>query len=167
MRGPATDEAWRAQVHQFYDEHGPGLLAYASSFLGNRTEGEDIVHQIFLKLLGEGVSINGDPKAYLYRAVRNTCLNYRRAAAQHMEVRPEEAWLEAPPRRENEALTLQAALNEIPSEQREIIVLRIWSGMTLHEASALLAIPLNTAASRYRYGLAKLRERLNPPGGRK
>jgi RNA polymerase sigma-70 factor, ECF subfamily len=57
---------------------------------------------------------------------------------------------------------LQAALLELPEEQREVVVLRIWSGMTLAEVADLSGVSLNTAASRYRYALEKLRERLKP-----
>jgi RNA polymerase sigma-70 factor (ECF subfamily) len=60
------------------------------------------------------------------------------------------------------ALALQAALLELPEEQREVVVLRIWSGMTLAEVADLSGVSLNTAASRYRYALEKLRERLKP-----
>jgi len=55
-----------------------------------------------------------------------------------------------------------AFLRELPDEQREVIVLRVWGQMTFEEAATALEISPNTAASRYRYGLAKLKERLQP-----
>jgi RNA polymerase sigma-70 factor, ECF subfamily len=60
------------------------------------------------------------------------------------------------------ALALQSALLELPEEQREVVVLRVWSGLTLEETASLTEVSLNTAASRYRYALNKLRERLKP-----
>ena len=60
------------------------------------------------------------------------------------------------------ALALQTALAALPEEQREVVVMRIWSGMTLEEISTATDAPLNTVASRYRYALEKLRERLKP-----
>jgi RNA polymerase sigma-70 factor (ECF subfamily) len=57
---------------------------------------------------------------------------------------------------------LAAALGEIPSDQRAVIHLKLWEGLTFEHIAELLGIPLNTAASRYRYGLDKLRERLRP-----
>lgn len=57
---------------------------------------------------------------------------------------------------------LQKALGELPEEQREVVVMRIWSGMTLEEIAAAAGAPLNTIASRYRYALGKLREKLQP-----
>jgi RNA polymerase sigma-70 factor (ECF subfamily) len=59
---------------------------------------------------------------------------------------------------EEAALELQSALRGLPEEQREVIVLHVWGQMSFEEVAEALAIPANTAASRYRYGLSKLRE---------
>ena len=53
---------------------------------------------------------------------------------------------------------IQRALAELPAEQREVITLKIWSELTFAEIGEVLAIPANTAASRYRYGLTELRK---------
>ena len=63
---------------------------------------------------------------------------------------------------EEAGLALQSALAELPDEQREIMILRVWGQLTFEEAAAALDISPNTAASRYRYALAKLKERLRP-----
>ena len=55
-----------------------------------------------------------------------------------------------------------AALGELPADQRAVVHLKLWAGQTFEEIAATLEIPLNTAASRYRYGLDKLRARLRP-----
>ena len=49
-----------------------------------------------------------------------------------------------------------------PPEQVAVVQLKLWEGLTFHQIAELLLIPLNTAASRYRYGIDKLRERLRP-----
>ena len=54
------------------------------------------------------------------------------------------------------------ALVELPAEQRVAVHLRLWEGLKFEEIAELLGVSLNTAASRYRYGLDKLRERLRP-----
>jgi len=53
----------------------------------------------------------------------------------------------------------QDALNQLPDEQRAVVTLRIWGGLTFAEIAVALEIPANTAASRYRYALAELRKR--------
>ena len=57
---------------------------------------------------------------------------------------------------------LAAALGELPLEQREVVHLKLWEGLTFEQIADLLEIPLNTAASRYRYGLDKMHQRLRP-----
>ncbi len=57
---------------------------------------------------------------------------------------------------------LSGALGELPPEQRVVVHLKLWEGLTFEQIAELLRVPLNTAASRYRYGLDKLRQRLRP-----
>ena len=57
---------------------------------------------------------------------------------------------------------LAAALGELPEEQRAVVHLKLWEGLTFEEIAAALDISPNTAASRYRYGIDKLRGRLRP-----
>jgi RNA polymerase sigma-70 factor (ECF subfamily) len=54
------------------------------------------------------------------------------------------------------------ALGDLPPEQRAVIHLKLWEELTFEQIAEALDIPPNTAASRYRYGLDKLRERLRP-----
>ena len=150
------------QVRGLYEQHGAALLAYAYSLLQNRPAAEDVLHQVFVKLLQGHGGINGQPLHYLYRAIRNTSFNYRRDHSRELELPANGHWLEAPPGMGTIGLAIQTALRDLPVEQREIIVLRVWGQMTFEEAAGALDIPVNTAASRYRYGLAKLKERLQP-----
>jgi RNA polymerase sigma-70 factor (ECF subfamily) len=67
-------------------------------------------------------------------------------------------WLESPNGSTETAMALQSALRTLPDEQREVVVLKIWGQLTYEEAAAVIGISPNTAASRYRYGIEKLRE---------
>jgi RNA polymerase sigma-70 factor (ECF subfamily) len=53
-------------------------------------------------------------------------------------------------------------LASLPAEQRAVVHLKLWEGLTFEEIAVALEIPLNTAASRYRYGVDKLRQHLRP-----
>ena len=152
----------RDDVRTLYEQHGPVLLAYAVSLLGNRPASEDVLHQVFTKLLQRDLPINGQALHYLFRAVRNTAFNYRRDRSREEELPMDGHLLQSPPGMEAIGLALQAELAELPDEQREIILLRVWGQMTFEEAAAALDISPNTAASRYRYALVKLKERLQP-----
>jgi RNA polymerase sigma-70 factor (ECF subfamily) len=152
-------------VRVLYDKHGPALVAYACSFVTDAAAAEDVVHQVFLRLLSAPVQTPDVPVAYVYRAVRNAALNARRNGQRDAPLDSNSSVFERRDGNREAALALQRALAELPEEQREAVVMRVWSGMTLEEVAAATGTPLNTVASRYRYALEKLRERLRP--GRK
>ena len=66
------------------------------------------------------------------------------------------------PARESDvdAAAINAALARLPVEQREVVVLRIWHGLGFREIGEALGIVTDTAASRWRHGIAKLRRDL-------
>ncbi len=149
-------------VRQLYEQHGRALLLYARCHVADRANAEDVVQQVFLGLLRGETSAPENPLAYLYRAVRNTALNARRAVSQETPLPDHDHWFVHGGGNLEAGLALQAALAELPDEQREIVIMRIWSGLTLEETAAATGVPLNTVASRYRYALEKLRHRLKP-----
>ena len=149
-----------AEVKSLYEKHGSALVAYVCCCGVDFASAEDVVQQLFLKLLQGHTPKPQTPLAYLYRAVRNASLNLRRNLQREVEMQESETWLVAPNGHPEEVLTLQAALRELPEEQRESVFLRVWAGMTVQEIADMLDIPISTAASRYRYALEKLRERL-------
>jgi RNA polymerase sigma-70 factor (ECF subfamily) len=151
-----------AEVKLLYEEYGPALAAYGCCCGLDFAAADDVVQQVFLKLLEGRVAMPEKPLAYLYRAVRNTSLNRRRDFRHEVEIHEEDSWLVKQDGNPEEALAVQAALGDLPEEQRETVFLRVWSGMTLQEIAVVLEIPMNTVASRYRYALDKLRERLQP-----
>ena len=59
-------------------------------------------------------------------------------------------------------LAIEAALRELPAEQREVLVLKIWGGRTFEQIGVQLGLSPHTAASRYRYALEALRKRITP-----
>jgi RNA polymerase sigma factor (sigma-70 family) len=148
-------------VRQLYEQYGRALLAYAYAIVSGRAAAEDVLHQVFEKLLRGNTEISGSESTYLYRAVRNAALNHLRNRSREVAL-SNGAWLESPKGLETDGVALQSALRDLPEEQREIIVLHIWGQMSFDEAAAVSDISPKTAASRYRYGLAKLREKLKP-----
>jgi RNA polymerase sigma-70 factor (ECF subfamily) len=149
-------------IRGLYDQHARVMLAYASSLLPDRQASEDVLHQVFIKLLEGRIHINGSPVPYLYRAIRNAAFNYRRDRSREVGLESDDCLIESPRGLEDVGLALNTALRELPADQREVIVLHVWGQMTFEEAAAALEISVNTAASRYRYGLAKLKEQLKP-----
>ncbi len=158
----------RTQVQALYQELGPALLLYARSIVPDVSSAEDALHQVFLKLLSGEAAMPEDPRPYLYRSVRNAALNARRGEVRERarsaglaETRREAMPMFTAPQGLDEARgALEEALSTLPDEQREVVVLRTWGEMTFDQVGDLLGIPPNTAASRHRYALEKLRERL-------
>ena len=147
-------------VKALYEKHGAALAAYGCCCGLDFGSAEDVVQQVFLKLLQGNAGAVHAPLAYLYRAVRNASFNQRRDRRREAEMPEGEQWFTHATADRAEVLSLQNALQGLPEEQRETVFLRVWSGMTLQEISEAMETPLNTVASRYRYALEKLRERL-------
>jgi RNA polymerase sigma-70 factor (ECF subfamily) len=70
-------------------------------------------------------------------------------------------WFQSHLESEERARIVTAALRHLPDTHQEVIVLKVWGELTFAEIAATLGIPLNTAASRYRYGLDGLRKHLS------
>jgi RNA polymerase sigma-70 factor (ECF subfamily) len=147
-------------LRRLYERHGPALVVYACSYTKDLARAEDAVHSVFHRLLRSSMAVPENPAGYLYRAVRNAALDARRDSAREAPF-DASCFVHRGGNREA-ALALEKALSKLPEEQREVITMRIWGGMTLQEAAAASSVPLHTAASRYRYALAKLRETLEP-----
>ena len=159
--GGLAETKWDTRdVERLYQRYGPALVAFARSFLPDAAAAEDAVHGVFTGLLRGNVTAPESEASYLYRAVKNAALNLRRLGARTRALSGDVSWFTHPGGDTEEALALEKALGELPDEQREVVMMRIWSGMTLEEIGAATGVPPNTAASRYRYALEKLRAEL-------
>lgn len=156
MQATRTDAA---EIELSYRRYGSALVLFAAALTGERSRAQDAVHQVFLKLLESG-SLREvlDAKAYLFTCVRNAVLNDRKVRQRDVALDPECAWFEPPHRDFAAELNLRRALWELPEDQREVTILHIWGELTFAQIAEVLSISANTAASRYRYALVKLRE---------
>jgi len=147
-----------AEIEALYRQHGAALLLFASAISGDRGRAQDAVHQVFLKAIENGsVSQALNKKAYLFACVRNAVLNDARVRGRNMPLDVDFVWFSPPDRDYAGEQNLRRALGELPDDQREVIVLHLWGELTFSEIADLLSVSSNTAASRYRYALAKLR----------
>jgi RNA polymerase sigma-70 factor (ECF subfamily) len=146
-----------------YAEHAPALLAYARSFGLNHHAAEDLLHHVFLKVL-EGPTDKDvqEIRPYLFRAIRNSALNHQRDHSREVEFSGQEPWFRNPGTSLEAELDLSSALCELPLEQREVLLMHIWGGLTFGEIASVLADSPNTVASRYRYALNAMKRRLQP-----
>lgn len=150
-------EAW-------YDRLAANLLLYGRSLGLAHGEAEDVLQDTFAALL-KLKEAPLQPQHYILRAYRNRSLNYRRNWWRRLRAEWESAqWFE-PGSAENPAeAAAMRCLAELPVEQREVIVLKIWQRMTFDEIGQVLELSPNTAAGRFRYGMEKLRRSMNELG---
>jgi RNA polymerase sigma-70 factor (ECF subfamily) len=155
-------EGSRGDIEFFYRQHGAALVLFASTITGERSRAQDAVHQVFLKLIANGdLSRAQDKKAYLFACTRNAVLNERKFQDRHEPLEMDAAWFSPPHRDIAGERNLRRALAALPDDQREIVVLHIWGDLTFAQIADLLSINSNTAASRYRYALGKLRDEMS------
>jgi len=152
-----------------YDAHAPALFAFALDLTRSEADTADILQEIFCRLAARPELLRGvrDERAFLLRMVytRVVDASRRRAVRQRFADEADPAALFAPAADPDEAAfreSLARALAELPADQRAVVHLKLWQGLTFDEIATALAIPPNTAASRYRYGLDKLRTLLRP-----
>ena len=125
---------------------------------------EDAVQDVFVALVRarRDLAEVGNLRAYLFAALRRACANRAgrriRGRALPIESVPEPTAAEPPEAGRSDRLG--RALLALPPEQREVVALKIDGGLTFAEVAAVLGVSPNTAASRYRYALERLRAAL-------
>jgi RNA polymerase sigma-70 factor (ECF subfamily) len=144
------------------------LLRVAGVMLGDaaEAEAEDAVHDLFVALARgrERLRYVEDLDAYVFASLRHAIA--ARTDRQRLERRywksvvPTVAVESHSPEPAHDQGEVAAALAALPAEQREIVVMKIDGGLTFAQIAQMLAISPNTAASRYRYALEKLRKLL-------
>ena len=158
-------------LERLYDDHAQALFAFLLSFTRNEADTRDLLQELVIKLARRPGLLQGirDERAFLLRLSHNLAIDLMRRHStrqRHYEQMAAEplhlfAMTQEP---DEQALreTVTDALGELPPEQRAVVHLKLWEDLTFEQIAELLDIPLNTAASRYRDGLDKLRQRLRP-----
>ncbi len=150
-----------AAFAELYARFGQRMYRTAFGLLGRRQDAEDCVQEVFAALVRGRARLAEvrDLAAYVFavlrrQAARQAALRRQQPAALVIELAGSEPAED--PRRE----AVREAIGSLPPEQREVVVLKIDAQLTFAEIGRVLAISPNTAASRYRYALERLREQL-------
>jgi RNA polymerase sigma-70 factor (ECF subfamily) len=145
---------------QILDRQTAALVLYARQWCNTP---EDVVQDVFLLLVSEAAAPE-NPVGWLYRTVRNKAINAarsgRRRARHEAQAAHREPWLLASQGDHLDAEAAAKALAELPIEQREVIVARLWGGLSFAAIADLTGSPLSTTHRWYQQGIAALRERL-------
>ena len=147
------------------DRHGPALLLLARQFVPSQADAEDIVQDAFVRFWRSRSTVR-DPAAYLYACVKRAALDRlrgseRRARREERAARPEaQPAFVSPAEQAERNMLIQTALAALPTEQAEVLVMKVWGGLSFPQIAEATETSSNTAASRYRYALARMREAL-------
>lgn len=152
---------------ELYDAHAAGLFHYLTSFTDSEADAKDLLQELFIKLARQVIPPDiMNLRAWLLRLAHHQAVDWlrrhqaRRRAEENMPVEMFAA--QSDPDQESLGRQLVLALAKLPLEQRSVAQLKLWDGLTFEEIAEVQGIPLNTAASRYRYALEKLRSELRP-----
>lgn len=165
MAQPAFD--WK----QCYEQLAPRLLLYARQLTATTTDAEDVVQMAFVRWWRRYPDGTDENVPLLYAAVRTIALDQRRSqtrrvkreAASDCAVLNEDAPVfDVGPEQKETALIIAKALHQLPEDQREVVTLKLWAGLTFAEIAEAVDASPNTVASRYRYALAALQKVLAP-----
>ena len=160
-----------AKLERIWNEHATGLLGMLKTFCACPEDAQDALQELFLRV-GKNPSVVESvksPRAFLTVSARRIAIDAarKRASDQRREESSEaaEAVHPSPMASKNDgdfAAAISKALAELPLEQRSVFEAKVLHGKTLSVIAAEQAITLNTAASRLRYSLDKIRSRLRP-----
>ena len=151
---------------RIYRKYGDYLLALAAALLEDVNAAEDVVHDVFCKFIEsrESFRIAGSLKSFLATCVVNLARDKLRARKLQLLDLDEAAAMASDtndPEHDaifgEQARDLTGAMAQLAYEQREVIMLHLRGGMKFKEIAGLQGISINTAKSRYRYGMEKLR----------
>jgi RNA polymerase sigma-70 factor (ECF subfamily) len=144
-------------LERLYETKAAELILYGRALGLGHAEAEDVLQETFMTLM-ERDERPAEPEHYLVRSFRNRALNYRRTLWRRFTRELEShRWFEKSSDESHRERAAMKCLAELPVDQREVIVLKIWHRYTFEEIGGLLEISPNTAAGRYRYGLQKLK----------
>ena len=144
-------------------------MLYARQWTGSMADAEDAVQNAFIRVFKAETPDPDKLLTYLYQATRWAALDHLRSHSRR-KTREEfahtamdtTAWFESSLETDEREQQIQEALKTLPEEQREVLVMKIWGGLTFKQIAEVVGSSLNTIASRYRYALEALRTHLKP-----
>ncbi len=159
----------RKSYEAFFKGYYQDLFLWANSILKNPDAAEDIVQEFFVDFWEKKrfKSINRNLQSYIFRSVRNSCLNYIRKdqklvhSIEHLDEK------ESAPKVNFEAIEnsqeIYSAINELPDKCRQVFMLCCVNGYTYNEAAEDLDVSINTIRTHMVRAFKFLREKLKSP----
>jgi len=150
-------ETWLAQ-------HAPKFLLFARQQTRCEADAQDLVQEVVVECWRRQARGNLPAVGLVFATLRRRAIDWGRSADRRAgregAVAREAAveWFDGGVEAHERNQLIEQAMKELPDIYREVVTLKVWGELTFAEIAETLAIPANTAASRYRYGLAELRQ---------
>ena len=161
----------RDELERIYDEHAVCAAALFRRFAFCEADVRDLMQEWLIKIANGVDSMTGVEKerAFLLKIAYRVAVDWKRKVGARQRRRerfaeesPREFLPEVDPDRETMRKSLEVSLASLPQDQRVVVQLKLWDALSFSEIGEVLDISPNTASSRYRYGLSKLQEKLQP-----
>ncbi len=164
----------RGALSEFYDQTARPLFSIACRILGNTADAEEAIQDVFVQIWMKAEMFDatkGQPFHWVLALTRNRCIDGLRARQRRSRLIADsggdgsttlvvESQPSEPPWDRADVAAIQAAVNNLPKEQRQAIELAFFRGLTHQEIAESLKEPLGTIKARIRRGMLKLREDL-------
>lgn len=150
-------EALNTIIGRYYDE----IYRFCLYLTGQETDSYDITQEVFLRFIKYVDSYEyRNLKGYLLIIARNLCMDYFHHKQDAICIEDTADLGQGDPRLDNleNQMLLHKALAQIPVNQREVIILRIYHELRFHEISGILGSNLSTVKSRFRLGVRNLKK---------
>jgi RNA polymerase sigma-70 factor, ECF subfamily len=165
-------------IEALYDQYGGVAFAFAYRLLGERGIAEDVVQEAFLNIWRQGVTYDaarGSARTWVLTIVHHRAIDQirsmrtrNRADTEITAAVPlpshEDTWATVDQMLETEQV--RQAMAHLPPEQRQVVDLVYYGGLTHQEIADHVGVPLGTVKGRLRLALEKLRDSLRPPDPR-
>jgi RNA polymerase sigma-70 factor (ECF subfamily) len=161
----------REAIERIYWERRQGLFTLALAITRCPGRAEDAVQEAFARLWKSQARPGGDLVPYVFAAVRNAAIDQVRRQDAVAGAQPASIFNGLPADPPSETITaeehrmVREAVESLPDEQREAVVMRIYGNLTFDEMAKALGEPLQTVASRYRRAIEKLSEKMKRVAG--
>ena len=153
---PSSDE-WRGWLRQ----RGPRFHLYARQQTRSESDAEDVLQDALVESWKRASGM--PPDALVFATIRRRAIDLarssdRRSAREEEAGGPGAEWFSPDIEERETQRLLEEAVKSLQPIYREVVTLKVWGGLTFQEIAETTGVPLNTAASRYRYALGGLRE---------
>jgi RNA polymerase sigma-70 factor, ECF subfamily len=150
---------------RWVEDHASKFLLYARQRARSEADAQDLVQAAVVEAARRRRDGSPPPPALVFATLHRRAIDLarsedRRGERERAASEPvAAAWFDPSAEDRELGQWVQSALSQLPEIYREVVTLKVWGGLTFAEIAETLAIPANTAASRYRYGLVELRKR--------